>query len=247
MTITLQQRQKAWTVLTEAPDQARAAAKTTTTKIEEIRANENWSDKHKAEQIAKLQEDLDRQLATIRKDADDARDVLAAAAEELAQPQGDTNTQLLHETRTGRAWARVRPQLEAGRSHREILKEAADRRDHATLTALAAELPAYLEAARTRPGGLAGRATQPLDMAGVRREIDIATARGLGDDKGFGTAARLRLHAASAHPVVHTVVDHVRGGGGNLTTAFRVKYAQQEAEATTAALAGDGDSGSDAA
>lgn len=228
-----QQRQQAWSTLSNAGNQARELSRETAAKIDEVRANGNWTERYKDEQVAKLREGLEANLAEIRSGADAARDLLGQVAAELDQPAGDSAAQLLAETRQQRAWERARTQLDAGRSHHDLIKAAGAAGDAATLAALRSELPAYLEGKHPRPSGLDGRGeSAAVDVAHLNRALDVATARGLGDDKGAGTAARLRLHASTQHAVAAAQVKLGTVGRGNMAAALEATMAKRAAEQT---------------
>lgn len=237
MAITLQQRQNAWAVLASTASRARDLADSTAAEITKIRESNVWADRHKAEQIQHHQEGLAGQLQDLTVEATQARDLLVTAARELDQPAGDSTAQLLAETRRGRAWDRIRPQLDVGRPLGEILDAAERDQDAAALAALRTELPSWVEARAPRPGGLASLGSQPTDVSGLLRRLDIAAARSLGDDKGIGTAARLRLHAETMYPLAEAHIAIARDGR-TLQTTLAAKMAQQGADAVQAELNG---------
>lgn len=238
MKITAQQRQAAWSTLTSAASRARELATAAADRTATIRQSTAWSDTHKTDLIKQVEEDLAEQLQTLTDEAAQARDTLTTAARELSQPHGDSTAQLLAETQRGRAWDRVRPQLDAGRPLEQILDAAVRDHDAATLAALRTEMPAWMEARQQRPSGLASLEIGPVDTTGLLRRLDVATVRALGNDQGIGTAARLRLHADTMYPVAEASIAAARTGNprGTLQTALAVKVAQQAADRVRADL-----------
>ena len=237
MAITITQRQQAWSTLTNASQDARDLADKAKRTITALQEDDRYAPEYKAQQTREIRDRLHQDLADLTAETQAARDLLHTAAGELSQPQGDANPQLLHETRQGRAWDRIRPQLESGRPHTEIITEAVNRKDAAALAALSVELPSWMETRRDRPGGMAEMGAGPLDLGGLRQRLDLATAQVHGDDKGPGTAARLRLHADAQHELVTATVEHARGTSPGLQTAIVVNMAQQNVESVEQQLA----------
>ncbi|MFI5931278.1 hypothetical protein [Actinoplanes sp. NPDC051494] len=213
-------------------DEARIATHETAEKIEALRADEKISDRYRDDQIQQLREDLTQRLDEIRAEADGDRDRLLAEAGKLDLPQGDAAAQLLAETRQGKAWNRVRAQLDAGRGHHEIFAEAVTRGDRDMILAMRAELPSFLESQQKRPGGIANRMIEPLELGQLRHALDLGLAKALGDDDGVGTAARLRLTATTQHAVAAGQVELGQKGRGNLPAAFAATTALRTAERT---------------
>ena len=235
---TIAERQKAWTDLTDAPEVVEQARRAAAERIDLIKNTGMYSEDHKRQLIAEQREALEaigrEQLARAKA----ARDRLLADSRELdTQGGGDTTAQLLAETRQGRAWDRVRAQLDGGRHWSTLVDEAVQARDAASIRALAAELPAYMKAA-------GGRDAEQLDVQQLAEHLDVATYRVLGDDQGPGTAARLRLHAATRYPLAQQVIESAVLGS-DMTRAMSISYARKDAERIEARL--DGRSGDDAA
>lgn len=236
---TITERQAAWSTLTHTGDEAVTAARTAADRIAGIRQDPNLSDRYRDELIGQQRAQLAEQLAAHRATVNDARRTLLAAAAELSRPTGDTTAQLLAETRQQRAWARIRPQLDAGRGLRDILAEAVTARDDAAVLALAVEAPAWVQANHPRASGLDRLGDGGPDLEGLRQALDVATARVLGDDKGPGTAASLRLHVTAQHPLAVAKLDQAATGGRDLGAAIAVKQAEQTAHAIAAQLGGN--------
>jgi hypothetical protein len=104
----------------------------------------------------------------------------------------DPQEALLAEMREQRAWARLRPQLDAGAMVEALIREAREVRDVASLHALKAELPAYVAASTGRQGMISlGVVDQAVNDALL--EVLPEPARGLLDVElmhaEFGPAA----------------------------------------------------------
>lgn len=235
---TIRDRQTAWSTLTHTGDEALTTGRTAAEKIASVRQDQNLSDRYRDELITQQQRQLTEQLAGHRATVDNARQTLLDAAAELSRPAGDPTTQLLAETRQQRAWARIRPQLDAGRTLSDILAEVVAARDDAAVLALATEAPAWVQTNHPRAGGLAQLGDTGPDLDGLRQALDVATVRVLGDDKGPGTAASLRLHVTAQYPLAVAKLDQAVTGRGDLRTAYAVKFAQQAADTIAAQLGG---------
>lgn len=233
MPISLTQRQQAWSDLIQAPEEVAEARRTADEQIERIQASDMYSDDYKSQLIQQQRDGVNQAIATAMQRVNEAREILLSASSELSGPQGDATTQLLSETRQQRAWARVRPQIEGGRAWGQVLAEAVQARDAATVLAMATEMPAWAQAQRKRPGGMASEGD--LDLDGMHRALDVATFKALGDDKGPGTAARARLHVAAQYPVAQSVITQA-AKGKDLNGALAVHYAKNEAAAIEAQL-----------
>ena len=85
--------------------------------------------------------------ARLRASAQDAARVVVAWREAQPSTAGDVNERLLAEMQEQRAWARLRPQLDAGANVRSLIAAAEDAADVASLSALRAEFPAWASAA----------------------------------------------------------------------------------------------------
>lgn len=109
----------------------------------------------------------------------------------------DVTEQLLAETRQGRAWARTAPLLDQGRDVASLVDAAREAGDHHTLSALRAELPAYLDARGGDPDAMLA-AGGPDELPGLLRRVDEALADTLPDDHGEATALRTRLRLDDA-------------------------------------------------
>lgn len=218
---TTRERQAAWATLTEAAETAAAALAKAEQEIESIKASEVYAPDYKTKLIQQQRDSIEQTGRALMSQATDARETLLAAAAELDAPQGDTTAQLLAETREQRAWSRIKPQLDAGAHWSQILDDAAGNRDRHALAALAAELPAYLRATATG-------SDVELDSDTIRQQLDIATYRALGDDKGPGTAARLRLHAQTRYPVAELAIQQAVSGR-SLERSLALVYAQRQA------------------
>lgn len=221
-------RQAAWSILLDATEEALAAQRKAEQEIEKIEASEMYADDYKRKLIDNQRSALESTARELLARATVARDTLLDAAQELDAPTGDTTEQLLAETRQQRAWARLKPQLDAGVHWSQALDRATAARDGHALVALAAELPSWLQAAT------AGTDAQ-LDVNQLRRALDVATFRALGDDQGPGTAARLRLHVATRFPIAQQVIEQA-ALGRDLTRALSIEYAKRDAADTEAEL-----------
>jgi hypothetical protein len=237
---TLTKAQEAWSVLTSAADEARAVAQAAAERIAEIRGDDTRSDSWKQAAIQRIKDETAAAIAARRQAVADARATLLAAARELSRPpSGDPAAQLLAETRQQRAWARILPQLTAGRPLRDILAEAVDAKDVAAVTALAAEAPAWVQANHQGASGLDRLADGRPNLDGLRQALDVAIVRVLGDDNGLGSAARYRLHVAAHYPLsMAKLAQAAAGGRGDLESVLATTYAQQAADAITAQLDG---------
>ncbi len=244
MPITIAQRQAAWSTLTSLGEEAIAAERAAAERIAAHRQDPNLSDRYRDELIGQQRQRHTEQIDAHRAALEDARRTLLDAAAELAQPSGDATAQLLAETRQQRAWDRIRPQLDAGRGLSDILAEVVDAKDAAAVLALAVEAPAWVQANHPRASGIERLGDGGPDLTGLRRSLDVATARVLGDDKGPGTAAKLRLHVAAQYPVAAAQLDQAAAGGRDLGSVIAVKQAQQQAATIAARLNGTADTGS---
>lgn len=236
MPISLRTRQNAWSTLTAAieGEKVNALAEAMAARQKAITVNDQWSESYKREQLDAERTKAREQAEALAAEVDGARQTLRTAAEELAQPTGDPTAQLLAETRQERAWQRVRPLLDNGRAWHKVIAEAEKARDAMLLVALAAELPSYLEA-KSSP-------RDPISQHDVRQRIDLATARALGDDQGYGTAAQLRLFEAAAGQLADVRLQTVRTAGMGvpvgLSNAITAHYAQGEYERIRAEMEG---------
>ncbi|MET7752593.1 hypothetical protein [Micromonospora sp. NPDC005367] len=233
---TIRDRQTAWSILTSAADDATAARTKTDQQIEKISTSDMYAPDYKTKMIKQQRDGLEQATKALLDQAANARDTLLEAARELDAPAGDATAQLLAETRAQRAWSRIKPQLDAGTHWSTLLDQAVAARDGGTLAAMRDELAAYLQAS--------GGADASVDREQLRRALDVATFKALGDDNGPGTAARLRLHVDARYPLAETTISQA-SGGRNLNGAVAVAYARQEAEAIEAQLGGQA-AGSDA-
>lgn len=247
MPISLTERQAAWTVLAESPHKAEEIRRAFPDRIAEFTANDQLSDSYRKELIDKARQDALDALDGIKRTAQAARETLEQAARELSEPSGDTSAQLLDETRQGRAWERIRPQLDKGRGPRDLIAEAEKARDRSALLALAAELPAYLETQRPHGVGLIGGVREPLDLAELRDTLDLAIGRTLGSDHGPGSAAQVRVFLSAVNPLVESQLDSAgkvaRGWNTGLSEAYANKMAGDRYTAFMAKLDGDAPEG----
>lgn len=224
----IRDRQTAWSALTQVAEDAATAMAKAEQRIEQIKASDMYAPDYKRQLIEQERAKLEQDTRELMGRSQTARDTLLEAAGELDSPQGDTTAQLLAETRQQRAWARIKPQLDAGVHWSTLLDQASAARDQHTLVALASELPAWLAA--TTAGSDA-----PVDTAQLRRALDIATFKALGDDKGPGTAARLRLHVETRFPIAELAIQQAVLGR-DMTRAMSLVYAQREAADVDAKL-----------
>lgn len=220
MPSTIRERQTSWTTLTEAADDAHAAMIKAEQQIEQIKASDMYADDYKTKLIQQQRAGLEQTVNGLMSRAQSARDTLLDAARELDAPAGDTTAQLLAETRAQRAWSRIKPQLDAGVHWSTLLDQAVAARDGGTVLAMRDELPAYVQSTLG--------ADAQVDAGQLGRALDIATFRALGDDKGPGTAARLRLHVETRWPITERVIEQAVFGR-DLRRAMSIEYAKREA------------------
>ncbi|GAA4682195.1 hypothetical protein [Phytohabitans rumicis] len=233
MPVTIEQIQSAWSTLVKAPESARQLADQIAEQIATIDQGDQWAPAYKREAIAKWRQHGAESLAPMRRDVDQAAETLMTAATEGDRPTGSDTAQLLAETRAGRAWARLRPLLDSGRSWPSIVAEIERRGDRPGVDALLDELPAYL---RTRTPASLDTAVDDQgedDPAAVTERLQVAAVRVLGDREGRGRSARLRLHVAARHPLALAALDaadaRVTGRTDGLGAAIATQYAERQA------------------
>lgn len=244
MPVTLAERQNAYSVLTNAASDARALHEKATRARAAVQDDDRYSDQYRAEQIAAIERDQLAAIGALRQQVDAASQTLTTGAQELDQPATDPTAQLAAATLQGQAWARQRPQLDAGRRWSDLLGEATAAGDRPAALALAAEVPNYvitrkLEADPTRE---ARQDPSYLDVSSIRQGMDVTLARSFGDDKGTGTAAQARVHVARFGPLAAAELDAAesaaRGKRTGLAGAYAMKAAQSRADHIGAQLDG---------
>lgn len=159
--------------------------------------------------IAAIQEDADLTLEAQMRQMEEQReglmsaadDVEAAAVEALTAvegtaekaraSEGDPASELLHENRLQRAWARLRSLLDAGREPLDLASEAEKASDRLAFDALREELPTWL-AAHNRQTEI-----EPTMAAVAEREAHLRTPAEQAMADAIATAKRLRETVAT--------------------------------------------------
>ena len=111
-----------------------------------IRSDDGLSAQGKYEALAELRKWAELQVDAILTRAREAETSSERHVAVALRPSATATERLLQESEEQRAWARVRPLLEAGTDASELIARAGEAGDVATLRALRAELPAWREA-----------------------------------------------------------------------------------------------------
>lgn len=113
--------------------------------LDEVRQDVRLTEEYRHERTQELEKGFAEQLATIRTDAERAREAMEAAAVPATEP-GTAMEQVLTELKEQRAWNRYSWMMTMGTEPMDVVRRAADAGDASGLRALGAELPAYLAA-----------------------------------------------------------------------------------------------------
>jgi hypothetical protein len=244
MPVTLAERQAAYALLVNAPTDARMIRDRATAARDDVDKDNRWGPEYRAELLATIEREHLDAVNALRVQVQAAAETLTNGARELDQPPADPTAQLAAATLQGQAWARQRPQLDAGRHWSHLLADAAAAGDRAAVLALAAEVPNYLVTKKLEadPSRAARAQSEHLDVTPVRQAMDVAVARVLGDDKGPGTAAAARVHVQRYAPLASAELDAAeatsRGRRGGLGGAMALRMAQVQADHIGAQLVG---------
>ncbi|QUG99816.1 hypothetical protein HUO13_02475 [Saccharopolyspora erythraea] len=237
---TLRQRQDALATLARIGDEATRIRTRLADRISALRTDERYAEDYRAKLIEQARAEAATEAKQLHRRADAAREAVLTAAHELEQPTGNTAAQLLTATHEKRAWDRVRPMLEAGRSWQSVLANVERNGDGATVQAIAAELPAYVESTRTITHAMNGNAGEPLDLGHVTHALQLSLERTLGNDNGPGSAATLRLRVEADGPVADAHLDRLvsetAGRQTGIGDAVAVQLAEQQRDAIRAEL-----------
>jgi hypothetical protein len=159
----------------------------------EAEQDDRFSPEHKRELTVKAQEEAQGELDRLRAGVASSEKAIAAVLAQVTRQPADSNEALLREQQMGRAWERVKAQLDAGTDSSTVIGRAVsdgDRAvsdgDRAAVDVLGEELPAYLRANTKYEGNDAERLVEGA-MATLREaekpmlsRLD-ATARDLGE------------------------------------------------------------------
>ena len=187
--------------LAALPDQLRQARAEHDRRMEELNgptAREVWSEAYRTRQLDQAQARYVDTVTALRAQRDQMAADLTQLAVEVDQfpPDGDA---LLIETRMGKAWERLRPQLEAGRHWSSVVADATAEGDVDTLRALRVELPAWAagrEVYDSAPSIAAGIETSAVEFRErVRAEVDPSLARIASGPEAEVAEIRVRLAA----------------------------------------------------
>lgn len=241
MTMTYAQARRAFGDLQGIAQSALEAHRATMQRIEALKQDERYAPEYRQKLINEEQATADQVLATARADVDRTHAVLQSTAQQQDAPSADTSAALLRETRVQRAWERIRPLLDAGRTWSKVVEQSEAARDGHALLALREEFPAWAQAQQKRSPGMVALLDTDVNLDDAHNAIDGALYRVLGDDGGQGSAARTRLFIAADYPLAVAKLDqagNLRPGESILSAAIGVRFAEREAERINA-MAGD--------
>ena len=152
----------------------------------EAEQDDRFSPEHKRELTVKAQEEAQGELDRLRAGVASSEKAIAAVLAQVTRQPADSNEALLREQQMGRAWERVKAQLDAGTDSSTVIGRAVSDGDRAAVDVLGEELPAYLRANTKYEGNDAERLVEGA-MATLREaekpmlsRLD-ATARDLGE------------------------------------------------------------------
>lgn len=174
----------------------RDLAEDTAEKVAAVRHDADLTPDAKRDRVAEIQRDADAEFQRLLADGRrELTEATAAVNTAVKGTSGDPVEQLLHEQREIRAWARVQRVLDTGVSLGDVIREAAEAGDLATLDALDAEIPAWVRAATPRPDQRTARETT---VAAMRRKVDEARVACDTSPRRGALEARLEMDDLSA-------------------------------------------------
>lgn len=150
-----------WGLIQDTPERLQEVLTDYRKKVSRTRGKRGYSDEQKVEHVKQLRQDTARRLFKVRQEAEDARTrLLQHYGSVMGRPAGDTNEQLLVQTKRARDWDRVKGLLDAQPTDpeagdlvsvvREEARAAAARGDLQTILALREEVPTYFRIHRNR-------------------------------------------------------------------------------------------------
>lgn len=152
---------------------------------------DGWLKDTEAKIRAELESDIDQTIAEVREARDELEQRLAART----RKKGDPIEALLDAEGERRAWERAERQLDAGVGHGELITRAGAQGDVATLRAIRAELPAWLETQARKANN--GQDPRPEDRTATTTRamdnIDRAILPHVPKDQQPALRARLEL------------------------------------------------------
>lgn len=113
--------------------------------------DDRYSAEHKRELTVKAREEAQGELDKLRGSVAASQKAVRDSLGNVTRQPADTNEALLREQQMGRAWARMKAQLDAGTDPTTVINRAVSDGDRAGVHVLREELPAYLRAS-TRGG-----------------------------------------------------------------------------------------------
>lgn len=176
----------------------------------EAEQDDRFSPEHKRELTVKAHEEAQVELDKLRRRVAESEQAVRGSLGQVTRQPADSNEALLREQQMGRAWGRVKAQLDAGTDPSTVIGRAVSDGDRAAVDVLGEELPAYLRANTKYEGNDAERLVEGA-MATLREaerpmlsRLD-ATARELGE--------KLEKASSFAAMNVNSVADEVQGSG----------------------------------
>ncbi|MFC7503200.1 hypothetical protein [Nocardioides sp. GCM10030258] len=215
--------------LQEAPARVRAVRQEHEAQDVELRNNPQLSDTYRRQLRKELHEVTIATPDQVDMDLKRIQTTLTSPAPADTRPSVD---QLLDEQRQAKAWGRAERLLGAGTSPLEVVKDAEQATDLATLRALRTELPTWIVA--TTHGG-ATHEERVSAATSAKRLVDLALARTL--PEGIERAAlRGRLQWETHAPMVGVEMEHARRllegkTADGLGVAISLRYMSADAQA----------------
>lgn len=172
--------------------------------VARVQSSEDYTDQFKADETASLQGRFNAKLTEIRTRANALHQSLALGARHALE--GSTDAELGIELREQRAWQRAKAALDAGADWAELIDQAKADRDLPTLSALRAELPAWLATYALTASDINNRpdAQQAAKTATEEAVSRLDLAEGAVAPGERGTAAKVRARLAAVWPSVET-------------------------------------------
>lgn len=133
--------------------------------VREAEQDDRFSPEHKAELIAQARKEAESELDRLRAGVASGERAIAAVLAQVTRQPADSNEALLREQQMGRAWGRVKAQLDAGTEINTVIDRAVSDGDRAAVDVLGEELPAYLRANTKYEGNDAERLVEGAMVA----------------------------------------------------------------------------------
>lgn len=237
--------------LRDAPAELDKVVEWARARSEAIKLDEDLTPEGRQKALAAMQVEAERRAAEIFSEARDARDATERYGHKALKVNLPTAEAMLSEQQETRAWQRAQRLLEAGTSAREVIDAAGEAGDTATLRALRAELPAWLESravasSRRAKGSIAGN--ESARQAALQRSEELVVAIDRAELPHLPNrqreAVEAKYEAAALDKALNArrlMVSDAASGRVNPVRRLEAAYATADAERALLGPTGNGD------